>query len=179
MRLGGTDARGYALLDDRGGAAVEFRILGGLEVDSPAGPARIAGGRRRALLIRLLVAHGQSVSADRLIDDIWDRAPPAAAASTLQSHVSLLRRALGPGRLITRSDGYALAVDDVTVDAWQFEAELAGAREALAAGDPVDAAELLTSGLGRWRGPALADVAGASWAVGESVRLEELHLDAM
>jgi predicted ATPase len=36
----------------------------------------------------------------------------------------------------------------------------------------------LSSGLGRWRGPALAEVADESWAQPEAVRLEELRLSA-
>ena len=41
---------------------------------------------------------GQVVTVDRLVDDVWAGDPPATAVNTLQSYVSLLRRALGDAR---------------------------------------------------------------------------------
>lgn len=38
---------------------------------------------------------------------------------------------------------------------------------------------LLVRALGRWRGPALTDVPGASWALGETARLEQLRIGAL
>ena len=159
----------------RGG---RFGILGPLVVRGDDGEIRVAGARRRALLVRLLVTANELVPAPRLAEDLWAGEPPSGAASTLQSHISLLRRALGPGRLIGRDGGYVLTIADDELDVRRFEDELRRGRDALACGDPITASMLLSTALGRWRGSALADVSGTTWAVPEETRLEELHLGA-
>src|SRR5207245_2657360 len=85
-------------------------------------------------------------------------------------------RVLGPDRLHTRGRGYLLHLAPGELDAPVFEAEVAEGRHALSSGDPSLAAEVLTRALGRWRGPALGDVAGASWAMAEAARLEDTRL---
>jgi DNA-binding SARP family transcriptional activator/class 3 adenylate cyclase len=156
-----------------------FRILGPLEVEGPGGPISVAGSRRRALLIRLLLTPGVAVQSAQLIEMVWDGSAPPGAASTLQSHVSLLRRVIGPGRLVSRDGGYALDVMPGQVDAARFEAEVGEAQLDLDAGRLDTAESLLASSLSRWRGPALIDVSGATWAVGEATRLEELRASAI
>jgi len=70
---------------------IRFGILGPVEVEGESGPIVIRGARRRALLLRLLVSANQPVPADLMAEDVWDGDPPQGAASTLTSHVSLLR----------------------------------------------------------------------------------------
>ncbi len=72
-----------------------FGVLGPVEVHTDAGAIDIRGAKRRSLLVRLLVSANQRVPIERLADDIWEGAPGAGAASTLASHVSLLRQLLG------------------------------------------------------------------------------------
>ena len=158
---------------------LEFEILGPLVVRGDGGEIRVAGQRRRALLVRFLVAANDLVPAPRLAEDLWDGEPPAGAASTLQSHISLLRQALGPGRLVGRDGGYVLDVADDELDVRRFETESRQGRHALAAGDPATASVLLGTALGRWHGAALADVSGADWAMAERTRLEELRSGAI
>jgi predicted ATPase/DNA-binding SARP family transcriptional activator len=163
----------------QGAAPLEFAILGPLVVTGDAGDVRIAGGRRRALLVRLLIASGRPVAAARLAEDLWDNEPPPGAASTLQSHVSLLRQSLGAERIKSRDGGYVLELAEGELDTQMFEREARQGRQALESADPASAAELLARALARWRGPALADVAGAGWAAAETARLEELHAAAL
>ncbi len=158
--------------------SLRFRILGPVEIEGDAGPIEVRGARRRALLIRLLIAGNQPVSADLLAHDIWEGSPPVGASSTLTSHVSLLRGLLGPDRIVNRAGAYCLRVEAGELDAAAFEHELTGGREALRDDRPHQAAELFEGALGRWRGRALADVEGAPWAAGEVARLEELRLGA-
>ena len=85
---------------------LSFRVLGPLWVGGATGEVLVPGSRRRTLLIRLLMSANEVVPAQRLVGDVWDGAPPAGAAATLQSHVSWLRRLLGPDRVEFRDGGY-------------------------------------------------------------------------
>jgi DNA-binding SARP family transcriptional activator len=158
---------------------LEFSVLGELAVHNETGPVAIPGSRRRALLLRLLISANQAVPTELLIEDIWDQNPPPGAASTLQSHLSFLRKALGPGRLSHSAGGYALSVGETELDARLFEGEYRNGRSALAGGDLEGAARSLASGLARWRGQALSDVNSAPWARPEVARLDEIRLAAL
>ena len=157
---------------------MRFGILGTLEVEDDTGPVSVRGKRRRALLCRLLVSPNQPVAVDRLAHDVWSGAPPPGAASTLASHVSLLRATLGPGLLEHLPGGYRLIVGADGLDASVFEEELLAGQRCFRQAQPQRSADHLLRALGCWRGPALADVAEAWWAHGEIARLEELRLGA-
>jgi predicted ATPase/DNA-binding SARP family transcriptional activator len=157
--------------------AVRIGILGPLDVrDGAARPIEVNGPRLRALLIRLALDAGRTVPADRLIDDLWGDAPPAGAANALQALVSRLRGALGQDAVESGPGGYRLAVEPGQVDAVAFERLLGDVRDQ---DDPAQRAETLRRALGLWRGPALADVAGAEFAGPSIVRLEELRVEAL
>ncbi len=158
--------------------AARFGILGPVEFGGASGPVVIRGAKRRALLIRLLVSANQPVPMDRLAEDIWDGCPGPGAASTLVSHISLLRKLIGAERIANHGGSYCLGVARDELDAEAFESAGTEGRRALELGDLRRAADLFAEGLGLWRGPALADVAGASWAQGAIARLEELRLSA-
>ncbi len=152
-----------------------FGLLGPTIVIGERGEIVIHGRLRRRLLARLLIAAGQPVAVERLKEDLWNGAPPASAGSTLKSHVSLLRRALGPDRLEGRNHSYLLRLDAGELDIDLFEEEAAAGRDLLRSSDATAALELLDRGLRRWRGPALADVADTSWGHPEATRIEELR----
>jgi len=162
---------------------VEYRILGPLALVREGAARELGGLRQRAVLARLLVARGQVVSVERLIDDVWGGAPPPGANATLQSYVSTLRRIVEPGRaagarptvLVTASAGYQLVLTGATVDADEFEADLRRARDAYAAGQFADAERALDTALARWRGDALGEFAHEPWALAEAARLTELR----
>ena len=59
-----------------------------------AARSRSAGSKQRALLALLLLHANETLSTDRLIDELWGERPPASAAKTVQVHVSRLRKAL-------------------------------------------------------------------------------------
>ena len=64
--------------------------------------------------MRLALEAGELVRADRLVEDLWAADGVSARRNTLQSKVTMLRRALGDPSVITSRDGgYALAVDAV------------------------------------------------------------------
>jgi predicted ATPase/DNA-binding SARP family transcriptional activator len=154
-------------------SGVVFCVLGPLRVEGPHREVRIGGVRRRGVLLRLLASPGRPVPVDVLAEDVWDGDPPSAAASTLQSHVSALRQAIGPDRLIFANGGYQLRVGAGELDSLVFEADVAVGRAAISAGDFESAADVLDRALAWWRGPAFADVSGASWSVLAAGHLEE------
>jgi DNA-binding SARP family transcriptional activator len=155
---------------------VEFRILGPLEVVEDGRTLHLGSRKQRALLALLVLHAGEVVSRDQLIDDLWHGEPPAAAETTLRSHISRLRSALGASRLLSRAPGYQLVLAADELDAARCERLLAEGRHALAQRHAAEAAERLRSALALWRGAALADVAYESFAQGEIGRLEELRL---
>ena len=55
--------------------AIEFRILGPLEVRRGGAPVQIGGVRQRALLALLLLSANRVVSRDRLIDELLPGTP--------------------------------------------------------------------------------------------------------
>jgi DNA-binding SARP family transcriptional activator/class 3 adenylate cyclase/tetratricopeptide (TPR) repeat protein len=148
---------------------MEFLVLGPLEVRGSARPLGPAGGRQAGLLALLALQANQVVATDRLIHALWGEQPPPSARQALQNHVSSLRKLLadsdGDAVLRTRDPGYVLAVEQERVDAFRFERLADAGRQALADGDPADAAALLRQALALWRGPALPELAewAASW----------------
>src|SRR5664280_2337724 len=164
---------------ERGELRLEFRILGPLEVTIPSGPVEVSGKKRRALLMRLLLAANQPVPDDRLAFDLWVGTPPAGGASTLASHVSLLRKAIGSERIRHHGGGYSLVMHPPELDSAEFESDVVAGREALRQGRPLVAADRFERGLQRWQGSALAEVDGVMWAQGAIARLEELRLGAV
>jgi DNA-binding SARP family transcriptional activator len=156
---------------------MEFRILGPLEVCREGGHKLDLTAKQRALLAVLLLHANEAVSTERLIDELWGAEPPETAGKALQVYVSRLRKLLGvDGLLVTRPPGYALDLGPHELDLHRFERLRTDARQAIADGDPREAAEKLREALSLWRGPPLADLAPKQFAPGEVARLEELRL---
>lgn len=155
-------------------ADVEFLLLGPLEARHDGMRLPLSGMRRRALLARLLLDADRLVSAETLLDDVWDKSSTPAALATLQSHVSQLRKVLG-SRVQTRTRGYSLSLAGSVVDSVEFEREANLGTVALHNGEAASAAKILTTALRMWRGRALQDVEDRPWAQAEAARLEEVR----
>ncbi len=157
---------------------MEYRILGPLALVEDERDLAPAGAKQQALLGIFLLHPGETLSRDRLIDELWGSRPPETAGNTLQVYISQLRKLLPAGALVTRLPGYALEVDPDSLDASRFEALARGGRDALARGDSEGASSALERALALWRGPVLAGVAFEGTAAGEAARLEELRVSA-
>ncbi|WBB59458.1 BTAD domain-containing putative transcriptional regulator [Streptomyces sp. WMMC500] len=163
---------------------MRYGVLGPLAVWTDAGePVKVAERKTRALLADLLLHEGRTVSAGRLVEDLWPPgARPANPAATLQTRVWQLRRALAaaePGArdLVVRAHGgYRLAAAPESVDAGRFTALLTRARTA---DDPHVRAARLRDALALWRGGAYEDVADQDFARAAVARLEETRLTAV
>ena len=96
---------------------MDFRILGPLEALDGTRPVALGGRRRRAVLGALLLHPNETLSNERLIDELWGESPPANALKTLQVNVSRLRKSLPEEVLVTRGHGYELRVGPEELDA--------------------------------------------------------------
>jgi DNA-binding SARP family transcriptional activator len=161
---------------------MEFRLLGPLQVlDDQGRPLVVGGPRVRALLAVLLLEANQIVPTPRLVEALWDDAPPSSWRQSLHFLVHKLRKALGEakGILVTREPGYLIQVRPEQLDLTHFESLLAQARAARAAGELHAAADGFGRALGLWRGRALADFEGMRFAQAETSRLEEQRLSVL
>ncbi|SUA03041.1 transcriptional regulator, SARP family [Mycolicibacterium fortuitum] len=167
-----------------GDSPVRVRVLGPVAAWVGDDPVDLGARLQRALLARLVAAHGHTVSVDRLIDDLWEGEPPPKALSALQVYVSHLRRGLEPGRqrrapariLVSAAPGYCLRLPVDAVDSWQFEAKVTAAYQE---SDPQQRVCLLDEALAGWSGDPFAGAGDALWAAPEIARLTELRLAAV
>jgi WD40 repeat protein/DNA-binding SARP family transcriptional activator len=163
---------------------MDFHILGSLEVIAEGRVVTVSGSKQQALLALFLLHANETLSTDRLVEELWGRRPPATAAKTLQVHVSRLRKTLANGNgsdglLVTRDHGYQLKLDPERLDAYRFERLVAEGRAELAAGRAERAAVTLERALSMWRGPALGDFGYEPFAEREAARLGELRIGAI
>jgi peptide/nickel transport system substrate-binding protein len=155
---------------------VEFSVLGPLSVRIDGTPVALGGAKQRALLAMLLLRANAVVSRDSLIDGLWGEHAPATADRSLDSHISRLRRLLGPKRIERRAPGYLLNVDPGELDLDRFETLLEQGRALARSGENAAAAHTLGEALAIWNGSALADLLFEPFAVREADRLEERRL---
>jgi DNA-binding SARP family transcriptional activator len=165
---------------------MDFRILGPLEVLDEGRAIALGGSRQRALLALLLLHANETLTTDRLIDELWGERPPANAAKTVQMQVSRLRKALAAGAddgsagvVVTRERGYELMLDPERLDSHRFERLVAEGRSELAAGRPERAVSTLEGALSLWRGAPLAEFAYEPFAQREIARLDDLRAAAL
>jgi DNA-binding SARP family transcriptional activator/predicted ATPase len=158
---------------------MQARMLGPFQLEEGGRRIPISGLRQRAVLAGLLLRANEIVPSEQLLVDLWGEDSPPGAANALQAAISRLRRALPPGRLITRAPGYALRIFPEELDVSQFEQLVSEGREVLAAGAAAQAARTLRQALSLWQGPALADFRYEPFAQAEIARLEELHLTCL
>jgi YVTN family beta-propeller protein len=167
--------------------SAEFGLLGPLQVWRAGSAVPLGGPRQRAVLALLLLEANRVVSMDRLAEDVWGGSPPEGWATTLQTYVFHLRRALEPDRgrgaagdvLVTRDRGYLLRVGRGHLDAARFQDGFTAGRAALEAGRCAEAAQTLRQALDLWRGPVLSDLADYAFTRPEAARLEDLRLAAV
>jgi predicted ATPase/DNA-binding SARP family transcriptional activator len=157
-------------------ARLRVEVLGPLRLVVDGNPVEVPGPKRRAVLALLANADGRAVSVDQIVDAVWPSDPPDASRATLQSHVSRLRRHLGPAaaRLEGVGGGYRLVIEPDGLDAAVARSLLAQARGRVSS-DPAAACRSLRDARALWRGPVLSDLAEVLPIAAWSVALEELR----
>ena len=163
---------------------MDFRILGPLEALEEGERVALGGSRQRALLAVFLLHANETLSTDRLIDELWGERPPSTAGKTVQVRISRLRKALtagsddsgGNGLLVTHDYGYELRLDPDRLDSHRFERLAAEGRGELATGRPEAAVSALERALSLWRGQPLGDLAYEPFAQLEIARLRDMRV---
>jgi DNA-binding SARP family transcriptional activator len=154
-----------------------FGILGPVQIHLEDGQrAPVPRGRVLSLLALLLVHRGDTVRADRIVDELWGGTELRNAKNAVQVVASRLRSVVGEDVFISEGGGYALRVPRGAVDADRFEDRLSQGVEELSRGEPRVAAETLREALRLWRGPALVDVGDHGFAQPEIAWLDDLRL---
>ena len=158
-------------MQDAGVQSLRVRLLGDLQVEG-CDPSRLGRRQLRTLIKVLALQRNQPVGVDRLVDCLWDDAPPARPGDQISVLVSRLRSVVGAERVRRGDGGYTLTVDWLDVDALaEYEAE---AERRLAAGAVGAARAAAAAGLSLVRGPLLADEPDARWADAERATAERL-----
>ncbi len=143
-----------------------FGVLGSLLMTSHGVRVPVGAPKQRAVLAMLLINRNRPVSVDSLINAVWDEDPVPAARTSIQAHVSNLRRLLRTAGvdpyqvLASAPPGYQLSVADADCDLGRFTAAKVAGTHAAAAGRFDEASRNLSLALGEWRGPVLDDLRG-------------------
>jgi len=146
--------------------SIEIRLLGTLEVSTPAGLLATADFQTRKakqVLEVLALMQGRAVSKDALIDTLWQRKWPKNPTATVELAVSLLRSTLAKVTdariVVTEPGGYRVDTSLVTIDVVTFQDLVvdAGRRS------ETERLGLLRQALALARGPLLEDEVGAEW----------------
>ncbi|MFD4433623.1 BTAD domain-containing putative transcriptional regulator [Nocardia sp. NPDC058497] len=155
---------------------MDVRVLGPVQLLVNNRSLPIGGRKSRAFLAALVVHRRRVVSSTALADAVWDGNPPTTYGASLHVSVSNLRKALRAEKieaeriLRTVAPGYLLDITEEQCDVGRFEmARAAGAR----ATSPAAAASLYRSALSEWKGEALADLRGLSFADEFATALDE------
>ncbi|GGL79682.1 AAA family ATPase [Curtobacterium sp. Csp1] len=128
-------------------------VLGPVSVADRSGvPTAVPGALARVFLVALVLARGQTLTTEALIDELWPEERPRGARAALQTLVSRLRRSVADGLVVSTSTGYALGGgDDGDVDLLRAERAAAS-----------DDAAAVRAALDAWRGDPGSDVEGTA-----------------
>jgi len=156
---------------------ISVALLGPLVVHDDDKQLVVPAGKTTELLMRLALAAGTVVRAERLIDELWADEALGVARNTLQSKVSQLRRALGDSTLVVGgTGGYSLAVDPGCVDALEVMRLADETSNFRRVGDASAALESSAAALAKFRGETMFDGSDAEWLAPHRAVLEGLRL---
>jgi DNA-binding SARP family transcriptional activator len=161
-----------------------FGVLGPLLMTSNGVRVPVGAPKQRAVLAMLLLNRNRPVSVESLINAVWDEDPVPAARSTIQAHVSNLRRLLRTAGvdpyqvLASAPPGYQLSIADADCDVARFVTAKAAGIQAAAADRFEDASGHLSAALAEWRGPVLDDLRDFAFVKAVATTLMEEKLAA-
>lgn len=167
--------------------SVRFNVLGPFEVDLDGVDRTPTAPKPRQVLALLALHPNQVVQMGTFIEELWGDEPPLSATATLQTYIYQLRKLLHDKHggaetrdiLVTKRNGYAVAIDTDAVDLFQFDRLFAQGRSALEADDPARAVTYLHQALKLWRGPVLGDLETGPVLAAQITRLNETRLHTL
>ncbi|WP_084628594.1 AfsR/SARP family transcriptional regulator [Amycolatopsis nigrescens] len=179
---------------------MQINALGPFEIIRNNADVTPTAPKLRQVCALLALQVNSLVSADQIIEELWQDRPPNSAMTTLQTYVYQLRKLLalkarpsGRGSRIrrdtaaaqsevtlrTHAGGYMLELDSNALDWYQFEQLVNRGYRQIAGGSISPGVSSLRDGLAIWRGNALSDIGPGSVLRREIVRLEELRKAAL
>ncbi|WP_405021216.1 NB-ARC domain-containing protein [Kitasatospora sp. NBC_00070] len=136
--------------------------MGPLRIRDDAGASiDLPQGRLRTLVAALLVQANAVVSAEALVEQIWDSLPPKQPREALQVMMVRLRKHLGPGpaaRVRAVRAGYAIETRPGELDLHRFEELCRRGADACARQDWGTGGAVLAQALDLWRGRPLEGI---------------------
>ncbi|MFD0885029.1 BTAD domain-containing putative transcriptional regulator, partial [Streptosporangium algeriense] len=165
---------------------LRFALLGPVQAWRDGVELDLGTPLQRSILTMLLLREGRAVTPAEMIDAVWGEDAPPRALGALRTYVSRLRAVLEPGRsprtrpelLTSVGRGYALRLNDVTLDLTQFERGVQEAEAARRTGDRRGAAESLRASLRLCTGEPLAGAVGP-YAEHQRGRLVERRMSVL
>ncbi|WP_184350977.1 AfsR/SARP family transcriptional regulator [Streptomyces olivoverticillatus] len=164
---------------------MKFSVLGSLEVFDGETAVTPTSPKLRHVLAALILHANRPVRPESLIEEIWLQAPPASAATTLQTYIYRLRkifaarqRAGSPEILVTINSSYLVRAQADQLDLAMFEQFSRQGQAALRSGKPEEASSFLGEALSLWRGHMLEGVTVGPLLEAHLVRFEEARLRA-
>ncbi|WP_432923867.1 BTAD domain-containing putative transcriptional regulator [Microbispora sp. CA-135349] len=136
---------------------MEYRLLGSVRVrDTDGREVPLVRAKHRQVVVTLLVSADRAVTADQLVEHLWDGTPPPSARGNLKTYISALRRLLSPADpraapIETVGDGYRLVVRPGELDLLTFRDLVRQGRGLLKAGDVRQGEAILRRALLLWR----------------------------
>lgn len=173
---------------DEAPRGLSIEVLGPLSVRLGGLHVAASAPKQRQVLALLALNVGRVVTVSTLIEELWGHEPPPSHATTLQTYVLQLRKALTVAdpsgacarRLLsTQHNGYLLERGECETDVDRFESLVASGRAAFDAGDYRRASDELGSALKLCRGEVLVDVRRGSVLDIEAASLEETRLGTL
>ncbi len=159
---------------------MDIRLLGPFEVvDSNGQTVNVSGGRQRTLLALLAYEAPNSVSEDRIVDELWPGMDVSDPHAALQVVASRLRKAIEGDVVVHASGFYGLKVPHLTVDIDRFRRHVKEGQQLAALDRWPEAAERFRTALGQWRGSPFASFAGYGFAEEATRVLDEERLVAV
>ncbi|GLU46963.1 AfsR/SARP family transcriptional regulator [Nocardiopsis ansamitocini] len=150
---------------------MELRVLGAVRMHVGGRRVELGAGKELAIVAALGLAAGsrRGVTADVLIDQVWDGEPPAR--TTLQANISRIRKKLdplgiGPNPIPQDNGVYRLPIVPESIDWFRFKELQSRATHLRTAGEYGVALGVLDEALELWDGEALTGVQGR-WAQGQ------------
>ncbi len=131
------------------------------------------------MLALLLLNRNRRLSADRIVDALWDE-PPKSARNSVQRFVADIRASHDElaNRLESDRAGYTLRVEEGELDLDRFDTAGALAADYEANGDTAAESASLRGALDTWTGPPLDGVGDPPFALAEQARLNDRRLGA-
>ena len=152
---------------------MKFTLLGDFTVTESDDDVTPRPAKLRTLLALLAVRHGETLTREAIVDELWGSTPPRNSLGTIQTYVYDIRKAfdaidagLGARTLLTRPQGYSLASVGLEYDIDRFDELVDLGRSLLGHGSTGASKEHLNrardclgEALSLWRGEPLANVA--------------------